>query len=151
VKAQRVDLAEVVAADLVEALRDTSRVLVSYLVKQAHVRKLGLIEYLVLIRACDEDGVTARDAGRAFDLNTSTMTGISDRLENEKLVRRRSHPTDRRLLVLKATRRGQEVVNRTIGPLLGDLHQMASALDAEQRELLTGTVQQISERIRQEL
>jgi DNA-binding MarR family transcriptional regulator len=125
--------------------------LLSYLVKQAHVSKLGLIEYLVLARACDENGVTARDAARAFDLNTSTMTGISDRLEKDKLVRRHAHPTDRRVLVLKATRRGRGVVARTSGPLIDDLADLASSLDPEHREVVTRTIRQISERIGQEL
>jgi DNA-binding MarR family transcriptional regulator len=151
VPAPKEDLSARSAADFVDALRHANRALLSYLVKQAHVGKLGLIEYLVLIRACDENGVTARDAARAFDLGTSTMTGISDRLEKDKLVRRHAHPTDRRVLVLKATRRGQEVVARTVGPLLADLGQLASGLDPEQREMLTRTFQQISERILQDL
>ena len=151
VKAQKADPGGVVADDFVGAVRDVSRVLLSYLVKQAHVSKLGLVEYSVLVRACDEDGVTARDAARAFDLNTSTMTGISDRLEQEDLVRRRPHPTDRRVLVLKATRRGRQAVMRTIGPFLADLDEFASGLDAEERERLTAAVRWISERMEQEL
>lgn len=151
VPVQEEDVSALADDDFVEVLRQANRALVSYLVKQAHVSKLGLIEYLVLIRACDEGGVTARDAARAFDLGTSTMTGISDRLEKDKLVRRHAHPTDRRVLVLKATRRGQGVVARTSGPLLADLGELAAALDPDQRELLTRTVQQISTRILQDL
>jgi DNA-binding MarR family transcriptional regulator len=150
VPAQNEELSAVAAAGFVDALRQANRALLSYLVKQAHLSKLGLIEYLILSRACDENGVTARDAGRAFDLNTSTMTGISDRLEKDKLVRRHAHPTDRRILVLKATRRGRGVVDRTAGSLLADLGQLASALDPDQREMLTRTVQQISERLLQD-
>jgi DNA-binding MarR family transcriptional regulator len=123
---------------------------VTYLVRQAHVSRLGLIEYLILGRACDENGVTARDAARAFDLSTSTMTGISDRLEKDKLVRRHAHPTDRRILVLRATRRGRGVIERTTTPLLADLGQLVSALDPEQREMLMQTMQQISKRILQD-
>lgn len=149
--AQKEDLAEPAVADFTDTLRRTHRALLSYLVKQAHLSKLGLIEYLVLGRACEENGVTARDAARAFDLSTSTMTGISDRLEKDRLVRRHAHPTDRRVLVLKATRRGQGLVARTSGPLLGDLEELASALDPDQREILTRTLRQITDRIEQDL
>jgi DNA-binding MarR family transcriptional regulator len=79
------------------------------------------------------------------------MTGISDRLEKDKLVRRHAHPTDRRVLVLKATRRGRGVVARTSGPLIDDLADLASSLDPEHREVVTRTIRQISERIGQEL
>jgi DNA-binding MarR family transcriptional regulator len=115
VPVQNEDLSGRAAADAVDALQHASRAWLTYLVKQAHASKLGLIEYLVLGRACDEGGVTARDAARAFDLSTSTMTGISDRLEKDKLVRRHAHPTDRRVLVLRATRRGRGVITRSTG------------------------------------
>lgn len=151
VPVQRDDHVEPAVAEFLDELRRASRALLSYLVKQAHLSNLGLIEYLVLARACDENGVTARDAARAFDLSTSTMTGISDRLEKDKLVRRHAHPTDRRVLVLKATRRGQAVLARSSGALLGDLADLVSALDPERREMLTMTARQISERIGQDL
>jgi DNA-binding MarR family transcriptional regulator len=151
VPVQNEDLSGRAAADAVDALQHASRAWLTYLVKQAHASKLGLIEYLVLGRACDEGGVTARDAARAFDLSTSTMTGISDRLEKDKLVRRHAHPTDRRVLVLRATRRGRGVITRSTGPLLADLGQIASGLDSGERELLIRTFQQISERTRANL
>ncbi|MCL2419883.1 MAG: MarR family transcriptional regulator [Conexibacteraceae bacterium] len=149
--AQSEGLSEAGVSDFVDVLCDLSLALVSYLIGQAHASKLGLTEYLVLDRACDEDGVTARDAGRAFDLNSSTMTGISDRLERGDLVRRAAHPTDRRLLVLKATPRGHEVIRRTVGGLFADLEQPASGLDDGQREALIRTLEQITDRLRQDL
>ena len=148
---QKHDHVEPAVAEFLDELRRVSRALLSYLVKHAHLSNLGLIEYLVLARACDENGVTARDAARAFDLSTSTMTGISDRLEKDKLVRRHPHPTDRRVLVLKATRRGQAVLARSSARLVGDLTELAAALDPEQREALTRTLRQISDRIGRDL
>lgn len=145
------DLSAPADAEFVEALRQANRALVSYLVCQAHVSGLGLIEYLILGRACDEEGVTARDAARAFDLSTSTMTGISDRLEKDKLVRRHSHPTDRRILVLKATRRGRGVIERTTAPLLADLSLQYVTLDPMVREVLIRALRQISGRLSREL
>lgn len=137
------------AGEFAEALRDASRALVTYLVRQAHASDLGLVEYLILARASDRGGVTARDAARAFDLSTSTMTGISDRLEKDELVRRAAHPTDRRVLVLKATRRGREIIERTTVPLLADLGLLAAVLAPEQRASLTRSMQQISARMLQ--
>ena len=151
VPAQKDDLSAVAAAEFVDAVRQATRASLTYLVKRAHASKLGLIEYLILSRACDEDGVTARDATRAFDLSTSTMTGISDRLEKDKLVRRHAHPTDRRVLVLRATRRGQAVITRTAGPLLADLGELATALEPEQRAVLMTIFQQIYDTILEDL
>jgi DNA-binding MarR family transcriptional regulator len=139
------------ATDFADAARQLTRALLSYLVKQAHLNKLGLIEYLVLSRACDEGGVTARDAARAFDLNTSTMTGLSDRLEKDKLVRRHAHPTDRRVLVLKATARGRAVIAKSSGQLLGDLEEVGSALDPEQQATLMAVTKQVTDRLLEDI
>jgi DNA-binding MarR family transcriptional regulator len=136
-----------VTAEFVDALRQTSRCLQSYLAAQARASGRGLIEYLVLVRAADVDGVTARDAARAFDLNTSTMTGLSDRLEQAKLVRRHPHSSDRRVRVLKATPQGRRAVARTTGPLLSELEQVAAALLPDQRTAIATILQQITTRI----
>lgn len=90
-------------ASIVEALRQASRALESFLVAQSRSLGLQLFEYLFLTRAAEPEGITARDAGRAFGLNTSTMTGIADRLAAEGLIRRLPNPTDRRVLLLKTT------------------------------------------------
>jgi DNA-binding MarR family transcriptional regulator len=137
------------SAELVDALRHASRGLQSYLVAQARASGLGLIEYLVLVRAADGDGVIARDAARAFGLGTSTMTGLTDRLERDKLVRRHAHPDDRRLLLIKATGRGRQTVENTTGPLIEQLQQMAGTLSVEERQLLVGSFEEITDLIAQ--
>lgn len=119
-------------------MRRSTRAIESYLVAQARASGLGLLEFLILIRAAEPDGVSARDAGRAFGLTTSTMTGIADRLQRDGLVQRRPHPTDRRVLVLRASARGRRTVQDAGGPLLLEIEQLATQLGAEQRAALGG-------------
>jgi DNA-binding MarR family transcriptional regulator len=122
--------------EIVAAMRDVSRVLQSYLVAQARSTGLQLLELLVLVRAAEADGITARDAGRAYGLNTSTMTGLADRLEHEGLIRRHQHPSDRRVLLLKATPKGRDSVQRAHGQLFAELEQLVEGLSADQRSSL---------------
>lgn len=131
--------ASLTAAELVLNLRAVSRALQTFLIAQARASGLGLLEFLILTRAAQGDGVTARDAGRQLGLNTSTMTGLTDRLEQDKLIRRQAHPDDRRVLLLRATPKGQQAIRRTLGPLLNELAQLADTLGADDQRALIGS------------
>lgn len=126
------------AAEVVAALRAISRALQQFLIAQARATGIPLLEFLVLIRAAEGDGIIARDAGRELRLNTSTMTGLTDRLERDNLIRRASHPADRRLLLLRATPKGRKAVQRALGPLLAQLTALADTLEADHRASLGG-------------
>jgi DNA-binding MarR family transcriptional regulator len=132
------------AAELVAVLRGISRALQTFLIAQARASGLGLLEFLTLIRAGDGDGVIARDAGRSLGLNTSTMTGLIDRLEQDKLIRRHPHPTDRRLLLLRATPKGLQAIERAVRPLLTQLTQLADTLGSDQRPILGNFLDEVS-------
>ena len=138
------------AAELVATLRTLSRALQELLVAQARATGIPLLEFLILIRAAEGDGVIARDAGRVFRLNTSTMTGVTDRLEGDKLIRRAPHPNDRRLLLLQATAKGRKAVERALGPLLGQLAELTDALGEDQRQNLASFLEEASELVLQQ-
>lgn len=50
--------------------------------------------------------------GQRLGLSPSTMTGVADRLERDRYVRRRPHPTDRRATVLALTAKGRRLFER---------------------------------------
>jgi DNA-binding MarR family transcriptional regulator len=124
------------SAELLVSMRRATRAVESYLVALARATGLGLLEFLVLVRAVEPEGVTARDAGLAFGLSTSTMTGIVDRLEQDGLVQRRPHPTDRRVLVLKASAKGRRTVERASGPLQTEIERVLAELEPRERARL---------------
>lgn len=133
------------AAELVASLRATNRAVQTLLIAQARASGLGLVEFLTLVRAAEGNGITPLAAGRSLGLRSSTMTGLVDRLEQDKLIRRHPHPSDRRLLLLKATPRGRKVINRTIDPLLAELLETAGILQPQQRALLQSFMEQITD------
>jgi DNA-binding MarR family transcriptional regulator len=124
------------SAELLGSMCRCTRAVESYLVAAARVTGLGLLEFLVLVRAAEPEGVTARDAGLAFGLRTSTMTGLADRLQQDGLVQRHAHPTDRRILVLKASAKGRRTVERASDPLLSSMAELVAELQAEHRTVL---------------
>jgi integrase len=67
--------------DLVGLAHLASRALQRLLIAQSRAGGLGLLEFLVLARAAEGEGVTPGEARRSLGLRTSTMAGLCDRLE----------------------------------------------------------------------
>jgi DNA-binding MarR family transcriptional regulator len=128
---------------LVLALRDASRGLQRLLIAQTRSSGLGLFEYLVLSRVGDGDGVIPGDVGRLLGLSSSTMTGVSNRLEAEKLVRRYPHPRDGRLVLLKTTAKGRRVRQRALGPLWPEVFAETTRLDPHDQAAVIHFVEQL--------
>ena len=121
------------AADVMLSLWRASRELQALCIAQARASGLGLLDLLLLSRACDEGGVLPLDVGRALGLNSSTMTGLVDRLERDPLIRRLPHPSDRRLVVLEATKKGRRLRDNTLKPLVVELTGAVEELAPSQR------------------
>jgi len=52
--------------------------------------------------------------GQRLGLTPSTMTGLVDRLEEQGFVRRESHPSDRRVSVVRLSRKGENAFGREL-------------------------------------
>jgi len=115
----------------------------SLVMTQAKASGLGLLEFLLLARAGDGEGVVPMDVGRPLGLHSGTLTGLADRLERDKLLRRTPHPSDRRLIVLRATAKGRNLRARALAPTLAQLNEIAGALDPAQRALVAGFLRQV--------
>jgi DNA-binding MarR family transcriptional regulator len=79
----------------------------------------------VLMSLWREDGLSAVELARRAGLEPSTMTGLLDRMERDKLLIRRAHPEDRRAQRIYLTETGRSVrrptlaaVNRTLARVL---------------------------------
>jgi DNA-binding MarR family transcriptional regulator len=134
--------------DVVARLRGLTRAAQDCVAVGAHQLGLGTTEFVALVRASDADGVTGARLARAFAMRSSSVTGLADRLEAQGLIVRRPHPTDRRAVVLIATRRGRSTVTRALGPLLERLLALAGELDAEERAAIARFLDRIGEELR---
>jgi DNA-binding MarR family transcriptional regulator len=134
-------------ADLVGIAHGASRALQRLLIAQSRASALGLLEFLVLARAADGQGVTPGEARRSLGLSTSTMAGLCDRLEEAELVRRHPHPTDGRLVQLRATPKGQRVRDRVLEPILGELGTEAEQLSHTERAVVAAFLERVTKHI----
>jgi DNA-binding MarR family transcriptional regulator len=133
--------------ELVQRLRVLTRAAQDFLAACAQQKGLGTTDFVALIRAADGDGVTGAELARAFGMRSSSVTGLADRLEAKGLLARRPHPTDRRTVLLQATRRGRNTVTRALGPLLDGLTVLATEFDATERAAITAFLDGIGEAI----
>ena len=65
---------------------------------------------------------------RVFGLKKSTLTGILDRLEKRRIVRRQPHPDDRRSLLVQLTPKGRTLAEKTQAPVTELEESIAAAI-----------------------
>lgn len=63
---------------------------------------LGITDMKTLSILIQEGPLTAGEIGGRLNLTSGSVTTLIDRLEKQELVKRQSHPTDRRKVVVKA-------------------------------------------------
>jgi DNA-binding MarR family transcriptional regulator len=131
------DAAPTTADQVLGQLRSLTRSIQDYLAVEAKRHGLGRNEFIALIRAGDTDGVTGAQLAQAFGMRSSSVTGLADRLEEDGLIARSPHPTDRRIVVLRATRRGHAEIRKSLSSLYDQISTLAAALDPVALEVIT--------------
>ncbi|HLZ59298.1 MAG TPA: MarR family transcriptional regulator, partial [Ktedonosporobacter sp.] len=67
------------------------------------------VQYAVLKVLWEQDDQSGAELGERLVLDSATMTGLLDRLEQAGLIERRSHATDRRVNKVVLTARGRDL------------------------------------------
>lgn len=119
-------------------LREANRLFMSR--RSEIVRHLGLSlsEYAAL-RLCAQAPAMPSEIGEAAGVTSAGATDIIDRLEKRQLARRRSHPKDRRVVLVEVTPTGKrlyEVAQSAQRALFRDLDRTMT--EAEREALVTG-------------
>ena len=81
-------------------------------------------------------GISSRDVGKSMHTTSGTVTSMTDTLEQSGLVQRAPHPSDRRSLVLKLTRKGERLFAKAAQTHHDQAVAAMSALSAEEMQTL---------------
>jgi DNA-binding MarR family transcriptional regulator len=81
-------------------------------------------------------GISSRDVGKSMHTTSGTVTSMTDTLEQSGLVQRAPHPSDRRSLVLKLTRKGERLFAKAAQTHHDRAIAAMSALSAEEMQTL---------------
>ncbi|RNB84613.1 MarR family transcriptional regulator [Brevibacillus fluminis] len=87
------------------------------------------VQYAMLHLLYERDGQNGAELGERLRLDSATMTGLIDRMAQNRLVERRPDPCDRRVNQIFVTDRGQE--------LQAVLHQSMQVAEEETVQALT--------------
>jgi len=74
--------------------------------------------------------------GQQLGFTPSTMTGLVDRLEEQGLLRRERHPSDRRATVLRLTRKGEAVFRREVDFYRSLVNETLGAIDDDAKKIV---------------
>ncbi|MEQ8201519.1 MAG: MarR family transcriptional regulator [Syntrophomonadaceae bacterium] len=121
---------------------------------QRHVNQLFKVElapfgitpgqYAVLKCLWDENAQTARKIAARLYLDSSTITGLLDRMEQKGLIEKHSDPKDRRALQVVLTEAGKNLESPVSLAILDANRRALLVLDDMQGEDLKDMLDQIS-------
>jgi len=99
-----------------------------------HIRCLELTpcQFDIIATLGNTAGMSFRELGQKTLITKGTLTGVVDRLEEKKIVRRVPSPTDGRSQIVRLTGRGEKLFAEIFPAHLAHLDQAFRALSADE-------------------
>jgi DNA-binding MarR family transcriptional regulator len=121
---------------LIDAVLAASRALVAIAARSlaAAGEDVTLVQYRALVVLAYNGPQRTIDLASELEVNSSTATRLADRLVRRKLIRRRTHPEDRRATELAITDDGRAVVARVTARRREEVSRLLRRLTAAQRQ-----------------
>lgn len=101
-------------------------------------------EFAILHAVHRDAGQAQQTIGDFLAIPASTMVSIIDHLENEGLLERRPHASDRRARTLHLTGRGETLLTKAMAEAMRQEARICSGLEAEERAQLLSLLHRIS-------
>ena len=125
-----------------------------YKASYLYFRQYGITDaqfnVLIQLRYAKQQGLSQADLGRRLVVNKADMTGIIDRLEKAGLAGREDHPKDRRVNIIKITRKGRDIVNKLEPSYFKGVKKLMSGMPKSDMKTIMKSMEQIRENVRQE-
>jgi DNA-binding MarR family transcriptional regulator len=87
--------------------------------------------------------------GEELGLTPRNMTALVDSMEEEGLVARRAHPTDRRAVLVELTDAGLRIADELLEPRIAELAALFDGLTPPDRERLLTTLRTLLDALRE--
>jgi MarR family 2-MHQ and catechol resistance regulon transcriptional repressor len=117
-----------------------------------HVRSLGLTspQFDIIATLGNTAGMTFKELGEKTLITKGTLTGVVDRLEAKKLVRRLPSPTDGRCQIVQLTPKGEKVFAEAFPAHLAHVAQAFAGFDTAQLQQTQDLLQRLGSAFRRE-
>lgn len=130
-----------------------SLVITSALKKRLNEAGLGHVKpaYLwALLSLWVEDGLKVTDIARRAGLDTSTMTGLLDRMERDGLVARTADSSDRRTLRITLTDEGKKIRKPVVSETLQLLDECFAGVPEADLAVTKATLAKVLSKVRED-
>lgn len=107
-----------------------------YIERSIHAQGIGLSDFMVLEALLHKGPMTISAIGEKVLLASASMTSAIDRLEQLKMVKRRSCSTDRRIRIVELTSAGRKFIEELFDRHGRDLEQVMNELCGAERAVL---------------
>lgn len=113
----------------------------------AHVRELGLTpsQFDIVATLGNTPGMTCKELGGKTLITKGTLTGVLDRLEARKLIRRIPSDADRRQVFVALTPQGERLFERVFPAQIAHVKQAFVALSQDELDTATDLLMRLRE------
>jgi DNA-binding MarR family transcriptional regulator len=119
---------------ITEAARRLDIAMTSLLAALSRAVGISVLEMIALEHLDDEGSIGPSELARRLQLTTGAVTALADRLEESGHLERAPHPTDRRRVMLRRTRKADEDLAAEIVPMAMQIRALAERLTVEERQ-----------------
>ncbi|HET6476407.1 MAG TPA: MarR family transcriptional regulator [Thermoleophilia bacterium] len=120
--------------NITEAARRLDIAMTSLLAALSRAVGISVPEMIALEHLDGEGSIGPSELARRLQLTTGAVTALADRLEESGHLERAPHPTDRRRVMLRRTRKADEDLAAEIVPMAMQIRALAERLTVEERQ-----------------
>lgn len=113
----------------------------------AHIRTLGLTppQFDIVATLGNTPGMSFKELGEKTLITKGTLTGIVDRLETRRLVKRSASPDDGRSMIVRLTPSGERLFQSAFAAHLDHMRLALGGLDASRLRQIEATLGELRE------
>jgi DNA-binding MarR family transcriptional regulator len=137
-----------VQEQLVQAFSDFYPAWTKWLRTTLHQSGVTPARVRLLAVLADGPSVTMTALSRALHVSPRNITTLVDALEQENLVRRVNHPTDRRATIIELTDRGSQLCEDLWSQHLAGAGRIFATISDDEQRILLSTLGRLSEALR---
>ncbi len=124
-------------------IRRLQQIAVSVFAQECAGHDITPVQYAALVAVRDNPGLDATRIAALIDFDRSTVGNVLERLEGKGLIERRANPQDRRVKILKLSRRGAKLLSDCEPAVQRAQARMLDPLSAAQRNEFLNNMRRI--------
>jgi DNA-binding MarR family transcriptional regulator len=124
-------------------IRRLQQMAVSVFAQECEGFDITPVQYAALVALRDNPGIDATRIAALVSIDRSTIGNVLERMEGKGLIERRAKPDDRRVKILKLSRRGTKLLGDCEAFVRTAQERMLEPLDAKERLQFTQYMRRI--------